>query len=135
MSDASEPSGDFPKRVIADGFYLKGRSRPVDLLSMVGELIETVATRPPDQKYQPARIQMLRYGTDAHGMPFSLLTCTDCLRTFSIDQEQKAQRDIRQATCQFCGTAVRYVSGFPFLVVSHAVLAASQTIAASTYCN
>jgi CheY-like chemotaxis protein len=116
-------SGDrFPGGVIADAFYAKGQSHPEELLYVVAELIQTRVARTTSRR-QPAFVQMPRYGRNSRGASFVLLTCTECLRSFSLSVMQEVLPEIQEAHCEFCATAVRYVSGFPLLVVSPGALA------------
>ncbi len=120
MSDDYASWDHFSGGVIADAFYAKRRRNPKELLRTIAELVQVTITR--EAYSQPALVQMPRYGRDSKGVSFILLTCTDCLRSFPLSVTQEVSPEIQKTYCQFCATAVRYVSGFPLLVVTTGAL-------------
>jgi len=76
-------SGDcVPGGVIADAFHAKGHDHPEHLLSIVAELIQTTAAREVAHQRKSAPVWIPRNGKDSKGVPFIVLTCTECLRSF-----------------------------------------------------
>ena len=77
-------SGDHvPGGVIADAFYAKGQHFG-ELLRTVAELIQTSATRVINHHRQSAPVWIPRNGKDSKEVPFIVLTCTECLRSFPL---------------------------------------------------
>jgi hypothetical protein len=80
--------------VIADAFHSKGRSSPAALLQMVAGLIQTSAAHAVDHVRESAPVWIPRNGKDSHGIPYVVLTCTDCLRSFPLSVEtEDLQKD------------------------------------------
>ncbi len=125
MSGDYSASDRFPGGLIADAFYAKRMCPPEELLQAVARLVHTRIARAATQR-QPASIQMPRYGRDFKGVPFGLLTCTECLRSFSLSIPQEVNPNTQEARCKFCATPVRYVSGYPLLVVGATALTVSR---------
>ena len=84
MSGAYQSGEAVPGGVIADAFYPKGPGTPEMLLRTVAELIQTSAAHAVDHKRESAPVWIPRNGKDSHGIPFVVLTCTDCLRSFPL---------------------------------------------------
>lgn len=118
ISGAYEQGAEVPGGIIADAFYPKGHHRPEELLRTVAELIETRAARAIVHHRQPAPIWIPRNGKDSHGVPFIVLTCTECLRSFPLSVLQEDVQEIQETQCLFCSTAVRYVIDFSVAVCS-----------------
>jgi hypothetical protein len=51
-------------------------------------------------------------------VPFIVLTCTQCLRSFPLSVRRENVQEIQETPCMFCSTAVRYVIDFSVDVVS-----------------
>lgn len=114
----------FPEGVMADAFYPKGRCHPDELMRTISDLMRLPLTRPTNyHPCYPARVQTARNVRDVHGMPALLLTCTECLRSFSIPASAHSDQEIQQAQCDSCATTVRF-STDGFVSVSAAVLSA-----------
>jgi hypothetical protein len=107
-----------PGGVIADAFYPKGNHRPEELLRMVANLIQTRAARAIVHQRQSAPIWIPRNGKDSHGIPFIVLTCTECLRSFPLSVLQEDVQEIQETPCLFCSNPVRYVIDFSIAVFS-----------------
>lgn len=44
---------------------------------------------------------------------YFVVTCTDCLRSFSVpDETAEIDSEVRSTACTFCGTTVRYLADF-----------------------
>lgn len=107
-----------PGGVIADAFYAKGQHRPEDLLRTVAELIRTSAARAAVHHQQPAPVWIPRNGKDSKGIPFIVLTCADCLRSFPLSVKREDVQEIQETPCLFCDTPVRYIIDFSLAVHS-----------------
>jgi CheY-like chemotaxis protein len=114
------PSGDaVPGGVIADAFHSKGRVYAKALLQMVASLIRTSAEHAADHQRESAPVWIPRNGHDSRGIPYVVLTCTECLRSFhlSVKSSDELQK-IQEAPCLFCPNTVRYIIDFSLSVAS-----------------
>ena len=98
-----------PASVMADAFYPKSRCHPDELMKTVRDLMYLPLSRPTNYRpCQSPKVQTARSTRDANGNRISLLTCTDCLRAFSF-QNEDVPGEIQQANCQFCMTPVNFI--------------------------
>jgi CheY-like chemotaxis protein len=118
MSGAYESGDDVPGGVIADAFYAKGHSDPQTLLHTVAELIQTSSAHAVDHERKSAPVWIPRNGKDSHGIPYVVLTCTDCLRSFPLSVITEDLQKIQETPCLFCSNTVRYVIDFSLSVTS-----------------
>lgn len=103
---SGEYSGDFPVGLITDAFFVKGHYSPEELFHKIAELIEQSPVRPHLAKPDRAPVWVPR-----NEQGYFLVTCTDCLRSFAVPEEEADQRlEMRETTCTFCGTTVRYLA-------------------------
>src|SRR5690348_4923069 len=79
MSGAYQAGDAVPGGVIADAFYAKGGDSPRRLLRLVAELLRTSASQTIAHSRQSAPVWVPRNGKDARGIPYVVLTCTECL--------------------------------------------------------
>jgi CheY-like chemotaxis protein len=118
MSGAYQTGAAVPGGVIADGFYPKGRGNPGALFQMVADLIQTSAAQATDYKRDSAPVWIPRNGKDSHGIPFVVVTCTDCLRSFPLNVTTEDLQKIQETPCLFCPNTVRYIIDFSLLIAS-----------------
>jgi CheY-like chemotaxis protein len=118
VSGAYESSDHIPGGVIADAFYAKGRHHPEELLRTVAELIQSKVARAMNHHRQSAPVWIPRNGKDSKGVPFIVLTCTECLRSFPLSVMQEGVQEIQETPCLFCTTPVRYIIDFSLAVTS-----------------
>jgi CheY-like chemotaxis protein len=102
-------SGEYdgtPTALIADAFFSKGKYSPEELFIKIAELIAQSPLRPSTAKPDRAPVWIPRSNTG-----YLVITCTDCLRSFSVPDEASTRRsELCSTTCTFCGTAVRYLA-------------------------
>jgi len=117
-SGAYESGDHIPGGIIADAFLTKGHYRPEDLLHSVEHLIKTSAAQARDHRQQSAPVWIPRNGKDSNGIPFIVLTCTECLRSFPMSVLHENLQEIQETPCLFCENPVRYVIDFSIDVTS-----------------
>jgi CheY-like chemotaxis protein len=132
MSGAYHSGAAVPGGVIADAFYSKGQSTPEALLQMVAELIRTSAARAVDHERESAPVWIPRNGKDSHGIPYVVLTCTDCLRSFPLSVATEDLQKIQETPCLFCPNTVRYVIDFSLSIASPRPQVKATTIVGSS---
>lgn len=118
MSGAYHSGDSVPGGVIADAFYGKGRSSPETLLNTVAELIRTSAAHAVDHARESAPVWTPRNGKDSQGIPYVVLTCTECLRSFPLSVVTEDLQKIQETPCLFCPNTVRYVIDFSLSIAS-----------------
>ena len=118
MSGAYHSADAVPGGVIADAFYRKGQSGAEALLHMVSELVQSSAEHAIDHERESAPVWIPRNGKDSHGIPYVVLTCTDCLRSFPLSVTTEGLQDIQETPCLFCPNTVRYIIDFSLMVAS-----------------
>ena len=118
MSGAYHSGDAIPGGVIADAFYSKGHSNPDALLLTVAELIRTSAAHAVAHERESAPVWIPRNGKDSHGIPYIVLTCTDCLRSFPLSVAVEDLQNIQETPCLFCPNSVRYVIDFSLSIAS-----------------
>jgi len=89
--------------VLADAFLSKP-FRFGELLAKVAELLQDAPPRPAIKR-DKAPVWVPRNGE------YYVITCTDCLRSFSIPAEDdlRALREMRTLECIFCNAVVRFI--------------------------
>ena len=101
-------SGEFappiePLGVLADAFFAKP-FRFEELLAKIADLLRDALPRPATRTDR-APVWVPRNGE------YYVITCTDCLRSFSIPAEKNVRilRELRTLECIFCGAQVRVI--------------------------
>jgi CheY-like chemotaxis protein len=117
MSGAYHCGNTVPGGVIADAFYPKGQGVR-DLLKTVAELIQTSEARALAHQTESAPVWIPRNGKDSSGVPFVVLTCTECLRSFSMNVVTEDLQKIQETSCMFCLSTVRYIIDFSLSIIS-----------------
>ena len=103
---SGEFHGDTPVGLIADAFFTKAQYAPEDLFRKIAELMEQSPLRPNMTKPERAPVWIPR--SDAG---YFVVTCTDCLRSFSVPAEESILGpEVRSTACTFCGTNVCYLT-------------------------
>jgi CheY-like chemotaxis protein len=118
MSGAYHCGSAVPGGVIADAFYPKGQGTTEELLRVVAELIQTSEGRVLAHQKESAPVWIPRNGKDSSGVPFVVLTCTECLRSFALNVVTEDLQKIQETPCLFCPNTVRYIIDFSLSIVS-----------------
>ncbi len=118
MSGAYHSGESVPGGVIADAFYAKGQSDPEMLLRIVAGLIRTSAAHAVDHERESAPVWIPRNGKDSHGIPYVVVTCTDCMRSFPLSVITEDLQKIQETPCLFCPNTVRYIIDFSLAIAS-----------------
>jgi CheY-like chemotaxis protein len=118
MSGAYHSGETVPGGVIADAFYAKGHGNPGSLLRSVAELIRTSVAHAVDHARQSAPVWIPCNGKDSHGIPYVVVTCTECLRSFPLSVAAETPQKIQETPCMFCRNTVRYVIDFSLAIAS-----------------
>lgn len=90
-----------PDGLLTDAVFHKGRYSPVELFTEIQSLLDRSPIRPHLPKRDKAPVWIPRNGE------YIVLTCTDCLRSFSISEEE-AETTAHELPCLFCGTNIRF---------------------------
>jgi CheY-like chemotaxis protein len=130
MSGAYQEGNAVPGGVIADAFYAKGRSHPDDLFSTVADLIRTSAAREAAHRKESAPVWIPRNGKDSRGVPYIVLACTECLRSFPLNVTEEVTPEVRKTPCLFCANTVRYIIDFSLSIASPPAREHSASMAA-----
>lgn len=100
-------SGEFnsiaPTGLIADAFFRKGDYSHEELFEKIAELLQKIP-RPHITRPDKAPVWTPRNEAD-----YFVVTCTDCLRSFSIPDEHSGN-EVRETKCVFCDTKVVYLA-------------------------
>jgi hypothetical protein len=90
-------------------------------LDSIAELIRTRTARSVAHDSESAPVWIPRNGKDSKGIPYIVLTCTQCLRSFPLSVPKEAagsSHEIEVTPCLFCLNPVRYVVDFSNAVAS-----------------
>jgi len=110
ISGAYPSSEAVPDGVIADAFHAKGEDPPAKLLRTVAELIRTSAMREHAHLQNPGPVWIAHNnGTDSNGIAHVVVTCTECLRCFSLKVVEEAVPTIQTTPCPYCPNRVQYL--------------------------
>jgi CheY-like chemotaxis protein len=93
-----------PDGLLADAIFHKGQYSPAQLFTEIQSLLEHAPIRPHLPKPDRAPVWIPRNGS------YVVLACTDCLRSFSMSQEE-AQNGPREVPCLYCNTQIRFSPG------------------------
>src|SRR6476469_4596540 len=107
-----------PSGVLADAFYAKGQDSAEMLLSSVAALIHTSATQARSHRDTSAPVWIPRNGKDSNGIPYIVITCTECLRSFPLNVTREENPEVLETPCLFCSNTVKYIIDFSLSVTS-----------------
>ena len=109
-----------PTGVLADAFYAKGQEQTENLLDHVAGLIRTSAARARAHEKESAPVWIPRNGKDSNGIPYIVITCTECLRSFPLNVTKEQNPEVLETLCLFCSSTVKYIIDFSLSVTSPA---------------
>jgi CheY-like chemotaxis protein len=118
VSGAYDTGDQVPGGVIADDFYSKTRHDPAEFLRRITHLIQSTPEQQISHLRESAPVWIPRNGKDSNGVPFIVLTCTQCLRSFPISVLREGVQEIQETPCLFCANPVRYIIDFSLAVYS-----------------
>ena len=107
-----------PTGVLADAFYAKGQDHPGTLLNIVAALIRTSAEQARTHQDGSAPVWIPRNGKDSNGIPYIVITCTECLRSFPLNVTNEENPEVVETQCLFCSNPVKYIIDFSLSVSS-----------------
>ena len=98
--------------MLADAFLAKPHT-PKELFAKIVELLHNSPPR-PSVKRDRAPVWVPRNGS------YYVITCTDCLRSFSIPAEEsdRVLRELRTLECIFCNALVKFIVEEKFREIS-----------------
>jgi CheY-like chemotaxis protein len=111
-SSGAYGTGVVPSGVLADAFFAKGRDQTEGLLDSVASLFETSAARAACHVAESAPVWIPRNGKDSNGIPYIVITCTDCLRSFPLNVNGEENQEVLETPCLFCSKKVKYIIDF-----------------------
>ena len=117
-----------PTGVLADAFYAKGDDHPKTLLNSVAALIQTSAEQASAHQSGSAPVWIPRNGRDANGIPYIVITCTECLRSFPLNVTMEENPEVLETPCLFCSNTVKYIIDFSLSVFSPTKVKAAPII-------
>jgi CheY-like chemotaxis protein len=117
-SSGAYGSGVVPTGVLADAFFAKGQADPHTLLSSVADLLQTSAARAVAHQEESAPVWIPRNGKDSNGIPYIVITCTECLRSFPLNVTKEENPEVLETLCLFCSNKVKYIIDFSLSVTS-----------------
>ena len=114
MSGAYDGSKAVPAGVIADSFYAKSQDSPQVLIATLANLIRSSSAFEAASTHtkQSAPVWIPRNGKDSNGIPFIVITCTECLRSFPLHVREEVTANVLETACLFCPNTVRYIIDF-----------------------
>ena len=107
-----------PTGVLADVFFAKGQDDPETLLDSVADLIQTSAARARTHQEESAPVWIPRNGKDSNGIPYIVITCTECLRSFPLNVTKEENSEVLETLCLFYANTVKYIIDFSLSVIS-----------------
>ena len=107
-----------PTGVLADAFYAKGEDHPETLLNSMATLIQTSAEQASAHQSGTAPVWIPRNGKDSNGIPYIVITCTECLRSFPLNVTREENPEVLETPCPFCLNTVKYIIDFSLSVFS-----------------
>src|SRR5689334_10261697 len=86
--------------------------RPATAGALVQTVKDLLASAPSYEALhmrQSAPVWIPRNGHDSNGVPFIVLTCTECLRSFPVSVIREDLQSVQETACLFCPSTVRYI--------------------------
>ena len=117
-SSGAYASRAVPTGVLADAFYAKGEGDPRTLINSVAMLIQTSDAQAIAHQDATAPVWIPRNGKDSNGVPYIVITCTECLRSFPLNVTTEQNPEVLETFCLFCSNTVKYIIDFSLSVTS-----------------
>jgi CheY-like chemotaxis protein len=130
MSGAYDSKDHFPDRLMVDAVYPKGRCQPEELGRIVADLLRAAPAResPPVRQPASAQVPVFRNGPGRR-VPCIELTCTECLRPFSVEFELEVRPETQEiAHCSCCAATVPYAIRFSLAAMLQKVFNAKESV-------
>lgn len=89
--------------LVMNAFFQKGHYTPQELIATMRDLYSQCPMLPALAKPSHAPLWINRRSTD-----YLIATCTECLRSFPIENEDPEGHGLQTAECPSCGTIVSY---------------------------
>jgi len=124
-----------PTGVLSDAFYAKGQDHPETLLDSVAALIRTSAEQARSHQDGSAPVWIPRNGRDSNGIPYIVITCTECLRSFPLNVTKEENPEVLETQCLFCSNPVKYIIDFSLSVFSPTTAMSTPSNQAKTHCG
>ena len=102
-------SGGVPDGVLADAFYPKGQESAQGLVNII---TDTLGHRPVERNPESTPVWIPRNGKDHKGVPFVVLTCTRCLRSFPFSVSHEPNGKVESTPCIYCPHEIAYIIDF-----------------------
>ena len=101
-------SGEFIVNLHASGllmnaFFQKGKYTPQELIATMRDLYSQSPILPALPKHTHAPLWINRRSTQ-----YLIATCTECLRSFPIENDLPETHELQTAECPSCGTTITY---------------------------
>jgi hypothetical protein len=87
-----------PTGVLADAFFAKGQEHIQTLVHSVADLIQTSAAQARAHQEQSAPVWIPRNGKDSNGIPYIVITCTECLQSFPLSVTKEENPEVLERT-------------------------------------
>ena len=102
-------SGGVPDGVLADAFYPKGQESAQGLVNIIAD---TLGHGPVERNPESTPVWIPRNGKDHKGVPFVVLTCTRCLRSFPFSVSDEHSGKVQSTPCIYCPHEITYIIDF-----------------------
>jgi CheY-like chemotaxis protein len=112
MSGAYQTGDAVIGGVIADAFFAKGQGGPPALLQTIAHLLGKTEPHAAAHHRESAPVWISRNATDSSGIPYVVVTCSDCLRSFPLNVTTDDPEKIQETACLFCASILRYIIDF-----------------------
>src|SRR5262249_4764194 len=90
-----------PEGLLVDAIFRNGQYSPAELFTQIQSLLELTPIRPHLPRPDKAPVWIPRNGS------YVVLTCTECLRSFSIPEEE-AENGPSELSCLHCDMPIRF---------------------------
>ena len=101
---SGEFNGITPEGLIADAFFTKAHYQPEELFAKIADLLRRSPLRPQMAKPDKAPVWV-----PVNETGYVVITCTECLRSFSVSASEGTTTEMQDAECIFCGTRNCYL--------------------------